>query len=228
MDMDDETVAPVARAALMNTMLGPYVAQYCRYLRHRRYAAQTRHTYLGCIAHFARWLAVEGLGLEEADEQAGRRFVSTHLPHCGCPPPVRRTRHEVRAAVSHLHQVLRSCGALPESAPGDTGPIASELAAFDRYMDAVRGLAASTRQQRGRIVGTFLAECFGDGPLSLAYSDEIARGYRSQTARRSNLKARTIPISNRPGWCRLVGRFRHVTGANSGSIYRRQRGLLFC
>jgi hypothetical protein len=75
--MDDETVAPVARAALMNTMLGPYVAQYCRYLRHRRYAAQTRHTYLGCIAHFARWLAVEGLGLEEADEQAGRRFVST-------------------------------------------------------------------------------------------------------------------------------------------------------
>jgi hypothetical protein len=36
MDMDDETVAPVARAALMNTMLGPYVAQYCRYLRHIR------------------------------------------------------------------------------------------------------------------------------------------------------------------------------------------------
>jgi hypothetical protein len=61
-----------------------------------------------------------------------------------------------------------------------------------------------------------------------AYSDEIARVYRSQTARRSNLKARTIPVSNRPGWCRLVGRFRHVTGANSGSIYRRQRGLLFC
>jgi hypothetical protein len=44
-------------------------------------------------------------------------------------------------------------------------------------------------------------------------------------------KARLILIhliSNRPGWCRLVGCFRHVTGAKSGSIYRRQRGLLFC
>jgi len=38
-----------------------------------------------------------------------------------------------------------------------------------------------------------------------AYSDETARVYRSETARRSDLKAPTIPVSNRPGWCRLVG-----------------------
>ncbi len=215
--MDDETVAPVARAALMNTMLGPYVAQYCRYLRHRRYAAQTRHTYLGCIAHFARWLAVEGLGLDEADEQAGRRFVSTHLPHCGCPPPVRRTRHEVRAAVSHLHQVLRSCGALPESAPGDTGPIASELAAFDRYMDAVRGLAANTRQQRGRIVGTFLAECFGDGPLSLAdlTTAELSR-FVLGTGAGKRRSAGTVQVM--AGALRCYLRFRGLTGDPIGAL----------
>jgi len=166
--MDDETAAPFARAALMNSVLAPYVAQYCCYLRNRRYAAQTRHIYLGCVAHFSRWLAAEGLGLEEANEQAGRRFVSTHLPHCDCPPPVRRKPHEVRAALSHLHRVLRSCGARAAPPPGDTGPIASELAAFDRYMGAVRGLAASTRWQRVRIVGAFLAGRFGDGPLALA------------------------------------------------------------
>lgn len=166
--MDDETVAPVARAALMNSVLGPYVAQYCCYLRDRRYAAHTRHIYLGCVAHFTRWLAAEGLGLEEADEQAGRRFVSTHLPRCDCPPPVRRKPHEVRAALSHLYRVLRSCGALTVPPPGDTVPIALELAAFDRYMGTVRGLAASTRRQRVRIVGAFLTERFGDGPLALA------------------------------------------------------------
>ena len=48
-----------------------------------------------------------------------------------------------------------------------------------------------------------------------AYSNETARGYRSETARRSDLKAPTIPVSNRPGWCRLEGRFRHVTRAKS-------------
>ncbi len=166
--MDDETAAPLARAALLNSVLGPYVAHYCCYLRDRRYAAQTRHIYLGCVAHFARWLAAEGLSLEDANEQAGRRFVSAHLPLCDCLPPVRRKPHEVRAALSHLHRVLRSCGACAASPPGDAGPIASELAAFDSYMGAVRGLAASTRRQRVRIVGAFLAGRFGGGPLALA------------------------------------------------------------
>lgn len=64
--------------------------------------------------------------------------------------------------------MLRSCGALTAPPPGDIGPIASELAAFDRYMGTVRGLAASARRQRIRIVGAFLTERFGDGPLALA------------------------------------------------------------
>jgi len=168
MDMDDETRVPAARTALMDSVLGPYVAHYCDYLRDRRYAAQTRHIYLGCIEHFARWLSAEGLELEAADEQAGRRFIGSHLPHCHCPPPVRRMPHEVRAALSHLHRVLRTCGALPASPPGHAGPIGPELAAFDRYMGAVRGLAANTRRQRVRIVGRFLTERFGDSPLVLA------------------------------------------------------------
>lgn len=166
--MNDETTAPVARAVLMNSVFGPYLAQYCCYLRDKRYALGTRHTYLGCVAHFARWIAAERLGLEEADEQAGRRFVSNHLPHCDCPPPVSRKRDDVKAALSHLHRVLRSCGALAAASSSNIGPITSELAAFDRYMGAVRGLAANTRRQRVRIVGAFLTERFGDGPLALA------------------------------------------------------------
>jgi len=61
-----------------------------------------------------------------------------------------------------------------------------------------------------------------------AYSDETARVYRSETARRSDLKAPTIPVSNRPGWCRLVGRFRHVTRAKSGSSNCRQLVCIGC
>jgi len=61
-----------------------------------------------------------------------------------------------------------------------------------------------------------------------AYSDETARVYRSETAHRSNLKPPTIPVPNRPGWCCLVGRFRHVTRAKSGSSNRRQRVCIGC
>lgn len=120
--MDDETAAPLARAALLNSVLGPYVAHYCCYLRDRRYAAQTRHIYLGCVAHFARWLAAEGLSLEDANEQAGRRFVSAHLPLCDCLPPVRRKPHEVRAALSHLHRVPGAVGHARHRRPATPGP----------------------------------------------------------------------------------------------------------
>ena len=212
--MDNETAAPVARAALTGSVLGPYVAQYCGYLRDRRYAAQTRHIYLGCIAHFAHWLAAERFGPEGADEHAGRRFIGGHLPHCDCPPPVRRKPHEIRAALSHLHRVLRACGALP-ALPGCAGPIGSELTAFDRHMDAVRGLAASTRRQRVQVVGRFLAERFGSGPLALAdvTAADLSRFVLGSGKRRS---AGTIRVM--AGALRCYLRFRGLAGDPVGAL----------
>lgn len=213
--MDNETAAPVARAALTCSVLGPYVAQYCGYLRDRRYAAQTRHIYLGCIAHFARWLAAEGLGLEAADEQAGRRFVGNHLPNCDCPPPVRRMPYEVRAALSHLHHVLRMCGALAAAPPGHAGPIGPELAAFDHHMDAVRGLAANTRRQRVRIVGAFLAECFGGGPLAFA---EITAADLSRFVLGSGKGRSAGTVRVMAGALRCYLRFRGLAGDPVGTL----------
>jgi integrase len=215
--MDDETTAPVARAVLMNSVFGPYVARYCCYLRDKRYAVGTRHTYLGCVAHFARWIAAETLGLEEADEQAGRRFVSNHLPHCDCSPPVSRKRDDVKAALSHLHRVLRSCGALAAPPPSNIGPITSELAAFDRYMDAVRGLAANTRRQRVRIVGTFLTKRFGDGPLALAdLTTADLRRFVLGSGDDSGWSAGTVQVM--AGALRCYLRFRGVAGDPVGAM----------
>ncbi len=42
------------------------------------------------------------------------------------------------------------------------------MAAFDRYMDTVRGFAANTRRQRVRIVGQFLAGRSGNGLVVFA------------------------------------------------------------
>ena len=214
--MDNETIPPAARTALMGNVLGPYVAQYCGYLRDRRYAARTRDIYLGCVAHFAHWLAAEGLELEAADEQAGRRFIGSHLPRCDCPPPVRRMPHEVRAALSHLHQVLRMCGALAAPPPSHAGHIGPELAAFDRYMDTVRGLAANTRRQRVRIVGGFLAERFGGDPLMLAEltATDLTRFVLGDGGKRRS--AGTIGVM--AGALRCYLRFRGLAGDPVGAL----------
>ena len=212
--MDNDLMAPMTRATLMDSVLGPYVAQYCARLHDGRYAASTRRIYLCCVAHFAHWITTEKLALGKADEVAGRQFVACHLPHCDCPPPVRRVPHEVRAALSHLHEVLRSAGVLAAS-PGGAGFIGPELAAFDRYMDTVRGLAATTRRQRVQIVGRFLTARFPADPIVLAdiTAANLGRFVLGDGERRS---AGTIGVM--AGALRCYLRFRGLAGDPIGAL----------
>ncbi len=212
--MDNNLMAPMTRATLMDSVLGPYVAQYCARLHDGRYAASTRRIYLCCVAHFAHWITTEKLALGKADEVAGRQFVACHLPHCDCPPPVRRVPHEVRAALSHLHEVLRSAGVLAAS-PGGAGFIGPELAAFDRYMDTVRGLAATTRRQRVQIVGRFLTARFPAAPIVLAdiTAANLGRFVLGDGERRS---AGTIGVM--AGALRCYLRFRGLAGDPIGAL----------
>ncbi len=212
--MEDDMMAPVTRAVLMKSVLGPYVAQYCAHLREGRYAAQTQRVYLCCIAHVAGWMTTERLGPDRADEEAGRRFIACHLPCCTCPGPVRRMPHEIRAALTHLYRVLRVCGALATaSGPGD--PLRSELAAFDRYMDTVRGLADNTRDQRVRIVRQFLTDRFQTGPIVLTdvTAADLRRFVLAGGERRS---AGTIGVM--AGALRSYLRFRALSGEPVGAL----------
>lgn len=151
-------------ATLMGSVFDPYASDYSSKLIEGRYAAATIRVYARCVGHFARWLAAERLGLEGINEEIGRRFVTEHLPRCDCPRPVRRSPRDIKAALSHLYDVLRARGALV--APSDPADhLRSEIAAFDRYMDAVCGLAAKTRRQRVLFLTRFLTSRFGSGPI---------------------------------------------------------------
>lgn len=123
-------------------------------LSDRRYAKQTQHSYFCAAGHFARWLSLEKARLPQLDEQVVGRFLSVHLPHCSCPYPVLRTKHEIHAALRHLLAALHASGVIRQRQ--DTDLISLELARFDNYMLNVRGLAASTRRQRVLIVRKFL------------------------------------------------------------------------
>jgi integrase/recombinase XerD len=158
---------PQSRAWLEDSVLRPRVSQYGEHLKRRRYAPNTQRIYLRCVAHFARWLILERYELEAIGKSAVMRFLSEHLPTCACPGPVRRSRHELQAALGHLLEVLEAGGVVLQY-PARNSAIEQELAHFDTHMHDVWGLAENTRRKRCRVVGGFLVEHFGEQPISLA------------------------------------------------------------
>jgi len=161
--MEPDLLQPEPRRWLSTSVLAAIEGEYVSYLRAGRYHSNTVRVYLACVAHFAKWVTEEALALLQIDETAQLQFLDTHLPTCACHPPVRKLRHELRVAVRHLLQVLRSQGQIPLAEQKDR--VSIELAAFDRYMRNVGGLADTTRRQRTQIVRRLLTERFGDDEI---------------------------------------------------------------
>jgi site-specific recombinase XerD len=160
-------VQPQPRAWLEESVLQPYVLRYGAYLRSRRYAASTQRVYLCCVAHFAHWLTEERYRLDEISDAVVARFLSEHMPACACPYPVRRLRHELRAALAQMLDVLRADGAGARDPAADSF-IEQELARFDAHMRDVWGLADTTRQRRGRVISEFLHAHFCDRTITIS------------------------------------------------------------
>lgn len=156
---------PVPAAWLRQSELFEFVPSYWQYLVCRRYAASTRRVYLSCVAHFSQWLTQQGRPVCDISSDAIRRFLDQHLPHCSCPPPVRRYRTDVRAALRLLLVVLCDAGAIAKDQVPNA--IEEELCRFDNYMHHNRGLSSNTRYQRLRILRAFLLETFGPHPIEL-------------------------------------------------------------
>jgi integrase/recombinase XerD len=171
--IEEIVVQPQPRAWLERSILQPYIGGYAEHLHRGRYSASTKRVYLCCVAHFARWLTTERLGLSAVSEAARASFIGDHLPRCKCPYPVRRLPYEIRAAIARLLEVLRANDAIP-SGVDDGDHVGRELAQFDAYMRDVRGLAANTRRQRGQIVGKFLVEQFGHRSIAFAKINSAA------------------------------------------------------
>jgi integrase/recombinase XerD len=161
---DGLRLQPHTRAWLKQSALEAHVSGYCAYLASRGYAPSTRRVYLGCVAHFARWMRREKLALKRLDEEAVARYLTGHLPRCDCQEPVRRLVHENRAALVHLLATLRTSGAVGEPRKPHRW-IEVELEQFDGYMRQARGLADNTREQRIAIVRRLLSCAFGSKPF---------------------------------------------------------------
>lgn len=160
-------IHPTPAAWWRRSCLAPVLAVYWRYLVNRQYPKETRRGYVCAVAHFARWLSRgrRRAACELTDDDI-RRFLDEHLPRCTCPRPVRRCRHDMRAALHHLLAALREAGVLVR--PPRHSAVDAELFAFDSYLRDVRGLALNTRAQRLHIVRRLLLGASGTNPKEVA------------------------------------------------------------
>ena len=189
---------------LLASPLATCVDAFTRYLCERRHAPNTIPKYLGCLAHFGRWMNQCQLNIECIDEELVRRFLDDHLPQCDCARPVCRNRVDLRAALGHLLIVLRAEAVVPEAAPGTT-PVEEELRRFDAYMDHVRGLAPTTRRLYLRTVQRLLQEQFADRPvvMSALTPEDLRRFVACQSELYSTPGDATSMISALRGYLRF-------------------------
>lgn len=163
--MEDRVVAhPQPLAWLNKGVLAKHVVSYQGFLNERRYAPATRHIYLCCVAHLAHWMVSAGLSPRQIGETTINRFLEEHLPQCRCPAPVQRSHTDSRAALRLFLKALREGGQIAPREASDH--ISRELRRFDLFMVDVRGLAATTRSLRLRLIGRFLRDQFGSKAVS--------------------------------------------------------------
>lgn len=143
------------RAWLLEGPLAAHVPAYVARLKRGEYAQGTMRRCLGGVAHFAHWMALCRLGVEQVDESRVDQFLNEHLPHCGCPSAALRHPREAHAALMPVLAILRERGVIADL-PRAAGPITEELDRYDAHMRDARGLAAITRANRLRIVQRFL------------------------------------------------------------------------
>jgi integrase len=194
--MDPLTLCATPKAWLLNSVLGPHAGSFVARLKHGRYSPATRRTYLGSLAHLARWMTQCCLPLRLLDERAVERFLDRHVPHCDCPRPVIRTRSDLRAACAHLLDVLREQHVIAER-PREVGHIADELRRYDDYMQRVQGLIEGTRDGRLRIVQRLLLYKFEDRPVVIGelQPDDVRKFIAQQLDLRSTTSNATTVTS---------------------------------
>ncbi|WP_367395163.1 tyrosine-type recombinase/integrase [Cupriavidus sp. Agwp_2] len=192
---------------LRDGVLAPYIGGYWQHLVRRGYADHTARMYLYCIAHFARWIRRRRIAACDLTDDAVRRFIAEHLPHCTCPPPVRRHARTIRAALRHLLIALDEAGVLRKDKI--VSAIDDELRRFDEYMNRARGLARSTRMQRLNILRAFLQQSHGAGsrvPICPT-QDELRRFIDRQLRRLCPASAKVVA-----GTLRAYLRYRATLG----------------
>ena len=187
-----ESFHPVPAAWLRDSDLAPFIPAYVCRLVDRHYATNTVRVYVYGVAHFAHWTRGHRIDLRHLGDDVVQRFIDEHLPHCTCPSPVQRCRHQVRAALQQLLVTLLDAGGLIRSDQPDA--IEDQLQRFNTHMVHARGLAETTRIRRLSVVRALLQFRAADDPdvMATPSADELRRFIKQELSRISPASASSL------------------------------------
>lgn len=133
------------------------------------YARATIRLHVEVIEHFGQWLQRQGIPFRQLSTLDAHRFLQHHLPRCHCSRPGVKRRQHCHAAMRRLVDFLRDRKWIKEfkSKVPPQQPIDQLIAAYDRHMGRICGLADTTRHHRQVCARRFLRWRFGQGRLRL-------------------------------------------------------------
>lgn len=155
------------RAAVRRRMLGGHlgitIPSFVSYLHLRGYTRGVARDYLAVVEHFGRWLKQRGVPIRQLSTLHVQRFLTYHLPRCHCPRPAPKNAGRCRPGMGWLVEFLRSQGRIKEFKARRSPPTPTEqlLAAYNRYLQQVRGLSDESCRRRQRTARRFLRWRFG-------------------------------------------------------------------
>jgi integrase/recombinase XerD len=189
-----------------DNIFAPYIGSYDNLLAAGRFNKSSHSRYLAAVIHFGHWFAAQVQPVESFDCAANSRFLTEHLPSCGCKRLVPLALFDNRSALNHLLRLLISEGAV---APA-VDEITRELRIFDQRMAEVWGLSQGTRDHRRRIIRRLLVAVFGSGPIDIVSMKPSA--IRSFVLGYATWGASTIRVA--AGAVRCYLRYRQLLGDN--------------
>ena len=202
--MVDQKCRSKLRPVFLNAgALAPSIEAFSAFLTARGHTAWVVGDYIRSVRHFAHWLRLDGIALENVDDEVVTRFA-THRCHCSGGRRWRQVSKRYAARVRHFVKFLRDRGDLPRAAVANEAQTPPRLVPFLNHLLHERGLAPSTAARHVRYIAALLS-ILGDDPSS--YSAGTVRQVALDAAKASSrAEAKIIVTALRVYLCFLATR----------------------
>lgn len=205
--------SPYHRRQLCRGPLAGHLDGVAAALRRDSYAVLTGRRILSVIGQFSQYVGIAGVGLEAIDDACVDRFLAERL----VPEGLFR---DGRKAMRHLLRYLRTRNLIPSPVVRTTPhPYAPVLAAYDEYLEHVRGLAPSTRWHHAHNARAFLQRLYpryGKHVLRRASAVDVLEYITETLKDRRSRSARAHLCSE----IRTFLRYLHASGALTADLTR--------
>jgi site-specific recombinase XerD len=142
--------------------LAPWVAAFADELRSLGHTALTVGGYTDCARHFAAWLTIDNIGLDDVGDGSLGRF-GRHRCHCGGYRPAMPRSDKYLNRVHRFVVFLAERGVIAPLGEAVTSPIDPLVGDYEEWLTRHRGICGRTAARHGRMV-TRLLPSLGSGP----------------------------------------------------------------